>query len=42
MFLIEVFVITLLVIAVLIALTGFLGFGVLVYGLMQLYKDDNR
>lgn len=42
MFLVEVFVMIVLGIALLIAFTGFVGFGVLVYGLMQLYKDDNR
>ena len=38
----EIIAITLLGLGLLITLTGFIGFAVLIYGLMQLYKDDYK
>ena len=39
---VEILAIALLGLASLIALTGFIGFAVMVYAMMQVYKDDNR
>lgn len=42
MIIFEIAIISLLALASLIALVGFIGFAVMVYAMMQVYKDDNR